>query len=152
MSNQPHNTPSRQLRIFLCHASEDKPVVRDIYQRLQAYNVDLWFDEKNLLPGERWEHTIPDVIRRCDIVIICLSQAFLLKDGYGHYEVHVVLEAAKKKPVDTIFHIPLRLDECDVPSYLLGWHYVSNFVPGDFEKLIAACEKRREWLNTYHQA
>lgn len=152
MSNQPHNTPSRQLRIFLCHASEDKPVVRDIYQRLQAYNVDLWFDEKNLLPGERWELVIPDVINRCDVVIICLSRTFLIKEGYGHYEVHVVLETAKKKPIDTIFHIPFRLDDCEVPSYLLGWHYVSNFIPGDFEKLIAACEKRREWLNTNHKA
>jgi hypothetical protein len=152
MPNKPRTSSSRQLRIFLCHASEDKPTVRDIYQRLQAYNVDLWFDEKNLLPGERWEYIIPDVIQRCDIVIICLSQAFFLKEGYGHYEVHVVLEAAKKKPMDTIFHIPFRLDDCEVPSYLLGWHYVSNFIPGDFEKLIAACEKRREWLNTNQRA
>jgi hypothetical protein len=150
-SHLSHISP-RRLRVFLCHASEDKPTVREIYQRLQLYNMDLWFDEKNLLPGERWEQVIPDVIRRCDIVLICLSQTFLLKEGYGNYEIHLVLEAAKKKPVDTIFHIPYRLDDCVVPSYLEGWHYVSNFIPGDFEKLIAACEKRRAWLNTNHGA
>ncbi len=148
MSNHPQTTSSRQLRIFLCHASEDKPTVRDIYQKLKAYNVDLWFDEENLLPGEQWEQIIPDVIHRCDIVLICLSHTFLLKEGYGHYEIHVILEAAKKKPVNTIFHIPFRLDDCEIPTYLLGWHYASNFIPGDFAKLMAACEKRREWLNT----
>ena len=152
MLSNPQSTSSRRLRVFLCHTSEDKPIVRDIYQRLKVYNVDLWFDEENLLPGERWEQIIPDVIHKCDIVLICLSRAFLIKEGYGHYEIHVVLEAAKKKPVNTIFHIPFRLDDCEVPTHLSGWHYVSNFIPGDFAKLIAAFAKKREWLNTHHRA
>jgi hypothetical protein len=114
--------------------------------------MELWFDEQSLLPGEKWEQTISEVIRKCDIVLICLSQAFLIKEGYGHYEVHLALEAAKRKPVNTIFHIPFRLDDCEVPSYLESWHYASNFITGDFEKLIAAFEKKREWLNTNHKA
>lgn len=144
--------PGRRLRIFLCHASEDKPVVRTIYERLQAYNVELWFDEQNLLPGERWEYVIPGVIQNCDIVLICLSRAFLRKEGYAHYEVHIVLEAARRKPPEAVFHIPFRLDDCTVPAHLAEWHYVSNFVPGDFEKVITACEKRRVWLNTHQDA
>ncbi len=150
--NRMERGASRRLRIFLCHASEDKPIVRTLYKKLQTYNVELWFDEQDLIPGERWEQVIPDVIQKCDIVLICLSHAFLRKEGFAHYEVHVVLEAAKRKPPDTLFHIPFRLDDCDVPSYLLQWHYASNFIAGDFEKIISAFEKRREWLNTYHGA
>lgn len=26
--------PDHKLRVFLCHASQDKPVVRELYQRL----------------------------------------------------------------------------------------------------------------------
>ena len=26
----------RKLRVFLCHASQDKPIVRELYQRLLA--------------------------------------------------------------------------------------------------------------------
>lgn len=152
MPNPLPNTPSRRLRVFLCHASEDKPVVRELCQKLTMYNIELWFDEQNLLPGEMWEQTISDVIRRCDIVLICLSHTFLIKEGYGHYEIRLVLEVAKKKPVNTIFHIPFRLDDCEVPTYLDSWHYASNFISGDFEKLIAAFEKKREWLNTNHMA
>ena len=29
-------TETRKLRVFLCHASQDKPVVRELYQRLLA--------------------------------------------------------------------------------------------------------------------
>lgn len=148
MADHSHSALTRRLRVFLCHVSEDKPVVRDIYQKLQQHNLEPWLDEKNLLPGENWELLIPEVIRQCDIVLICLSRTFLIKEGYGHYEINVVLEAAKRRPPNAIYHIPFRLDDCEVPSYLAGVHYASNFIPEDFEKLLAACEKRRAWLNT----
>src|SRR5579883_402582 len=111
MNSDSHDTSARKLRVFLCHASEDKPVVRDIYQEFVNYNMEPWLDEKNLLPGEHWEQLIPDVIRKCDIILLCLSRTFLVKEGYGHYEVHVILEAAKRKPRDTIYLIPFRLDD-----------------------------------------
>src|SRR5579872_5350143 len=102
MVNYSRNASARKLRVFLCHASEDKPVVRDIYQKLQMCNIKPWLDEKDLLPGENWELLIPDVIRQCDIVLMCLSHTFLMKEGYGNYEIHVVLEAAKRRPPNTI--------------------------------------------------
>jgi hypothetical protein len=32
----PTTDPLRKLRVFLCHASQDKPIVRELYQRLLA--------------------------------------------------------------------------------------------------------------------
>lgn len=148
MPNHFRDASARKLRVFLCHVSEDKPVVRGIYQKLQSYNIYPWLDEKDLLPGENWAQLIPEVIRECDIVLLCLSHAFLTKESYGNYELRVVLEVAKRKPFNTIYHIPFRLDDCEVPSFLAEVHYASNFVPEDFNKLLIACEKRREWLNT----
>ena len=31
----------RKLRVFLCHSSQDKPIVRELYQRL---NAEGWID------------------------------------------------------------------------------------------------------------
>jgi hypothetical protein len=40
----------RKLRVFLCHASQDKPIVRELYQRLLAVSwIDPWLDEEKLL-------------------------------------------------------------------------------------------------------
>jgi len=36
-------------RIFLCHANEDKPQVREIYQRLQALGFSPWLDEIDIV-------------------------------------------------------------------------------------------------------
>ncbi len=39
----------RKLRVFLCHSSQDKPIVRELYQRLNAEGwIDPWLDEENL--------------------------------------------------------------------------------------------------------
>ena len=46
---------TRKLRIFLCHSSQDKPIVREHYQRLNAEGwIDSWLDEEKLLPGMDW--------------------------------------------------------------------------------------------------
>jgi hypothetical protein len=52
----------RKLRVFLCHSSHDKPVVRELYQRLKAapYGddkgwIDPWLDEEKLYPGQDWD-------------------------------------------------------------------------------------------------
>ena len=39
-------------RIFLAHAREDKPQVRDLYDRLKERGFDPWLDEIDLIPGQ----------------------------------------------------------------------------------------------------
>lgn len=51
--------PRRHLRAFLCHAREDKPAVRALYQRLSRDGIEPWLDEEDLLPGMDWEQEIP---------------------------------------------------------------------------------------------
>ncbi len=44
----PTNT-DRKLRVFLCHASQDKPIVRELYQKLAAEGwIAPWLEEEKL--------------------------------------------------------------------------------------------------------
>lgn len=46
-------TETRKLRVFLCHASTDKPIVRELYGQLLAEGwIDPWLDEEKLFPGQ----------------------------------------------------------------------------------------------------
>lgn len=45
----------RPLKVFLCHASADKPAVRDLYKRLVADGVDAWLDAESLVAGQNWQ-------------------------------------------------------------------------------------------------
>jgi len=49
---------SHRLRVFLCHASADKPTIRELYRRLRDDGFDPWLDEEHLMPGQRWEREI----------------------------------------------------------------------------------------------
>jgi hypothetical protein len=67
-------TESRKLRVFLCHASQDKPIVRELYQRLLAEGwIDPWLDEEKLIPGQDWDMEIEKALETADAVILCLS-------------------------------------------------------------------------------
>jgi hypothetical protein len=118
----------RTLRVFLCHASQDKPLVRDLYRRLWAESwVEPWLDEEKLLPGQDWDLEIEKAVEASDVVIICVSGRSVTKEGYVQKELRKVLDVALEKPEETIFIIPLRLDECELPRRLRSWHYVDYF-------------------------
>ncbi len=124
-----------KLRVFLCHASQDKPAVRELYQRLNMEDwIDPWLDEEKLLPGQDWDMEIEKAVESSAAVIACLSNSSITKEGYIQKELRFVLQIADEKPEGTIFVIPLRLNDCPVPRRLRGWQYV-DFFPDD----------RREW-------
>src|SRR5579872_2841952 len=66
-------TLSQRRRIFLCHASEDKDKVRDLYRLLYADGYFPWLDEEDILPGQDWDHEIRNAVKSCEVVIVCLS-------------------------------------------------------------------------------
>ena len=57
-------------RIFFCHTNEDKPQVREVYQRLKAEGFQPWLDEKDLLPGQLWNQEIRRALRNSDFILI----------------------------------------------------------------------------------
>lgn len=118
----------RQLRVFLCHASQDKAAVRDLYRRLRAEAwINPWLDEEKLLPGQDWDMEIEKALEKADVVIVCLSNKSVTKEGYIQRELKFVLDIALEKPEGAIFIIPLRLEDCDLPRRLRSWQYVDYF-------------------------
>ncbi len=118
----------RLLKVFLCHASQDKPIVRELYQRLKAERwIDTWLDEKKLLPGQDWRLNIEEAVETSDIVIICLSSNSVSKEGFIQKEMRYAREIALEKLEGSIFLIPLRIDECDVPRGLRFYQWADYF-------------------------
>ena len=103
----------RKLRVFLCHSSNDKPAVRELYGRLKAEGwIDPWLDEEKLLPGQDWDLEIEKAVEASDAVIVFLSNNSVSKEGYVQRELRFVLRIADFKPEGTVFVIPMRLEDC----------------------------------------
>lgn len=119
---------SRPLRVFLCHASQDKPVVQELYAALKNEGwIDPWLDKNKILPGQNWEIAVEKAVANSDVIIVCLSSHSVSKEGYVQKEMRYAYDLALEKPEDTIFLIPVRLDNCDVPQKLKTFHWVDFF-------------------------
>jgi hypothetical protein len=127
------------IRIFLCHAVEDKSKVRELHKRLsEEQGLYVWFDETDLMPGDDWQLRISRSIRDSDAVIICLSKVATEKSGFVQREMRLALEAADEKPPSKIYVIPVRLEQCTVPDALTRWQWVDLFKRGGYRKLVKA--------------
>jgi hypothetical protein len=135
-------TEISKLKIFLCHASEDKEKVRELYLRLSEQNFDLWLDEEKILPGQNWRFVISKAVKKSHVVIVCLSNKSVIKSGFVQKEIRYALDQADEQPENVIFVIPLKFEECDVPQRLNKWHWVNYFEMDGHKKLLKALKKR----------
>jgi len=118
----------RLLKVFLCHASQDKPIARELYQRLNSEGwIDTWLDEKKLLPGQDWRLNIEEAVETSDIVIICISSNSVSKEGFIQKELRYAREISLEKLEGSIFLIPLRIDECDIPRGVRFYQWADYF-------------------------
>lgn len=125
-------------KIFLCHANEDKPQVREVYRRLKAEGFQPWLDEEDLLPGQLWNQEIRRALRASDFILIFFSQNSVLKRGYVQREMKLALDTWEEVPEGQIHTIPIRLDDCTIPERFEPFQWVDLFATGGVERLIRA--------------
>ncbi len=62
-------------RVFLSHASPDKPAARRIGEALRLAGHQPWLDEQEILVGESIPAAVERGLRAADFVVMCLSRA-----------------------------------------------------------------------------
>lgn len=103
-------------RVFIAYVQEDLGVIKKLYQAFEQQGFLPWLDKKKLLPGQNWPRAIETAIQTSDFFVACFSRRAISKRGSFHSELRYALNCAAKVPLDEIFFIPLRLDDCLVPS------------------------------------
>ena len=136
----------QKLKVFLCHASENKPIVQGLYDRLEADGFDPWLDEKFLLPGMNWDLEIQKAMRSSDAVIVCLSEISVTKEGYVQKEIKFAQGILKEKPDGTIFLLPVQLEDCKIPFGLQTVQWGKYYEEGGYEKIVKALGIRAKQL------
>ena len=106
----------------------DKPIVRELYSRLDSEGwIDAWLDEKKLYPGQDWNYEIEQAVEQADVILVCLTKTSVTKEGYVQRELRTILDFADYKPEGTLYIIPFRLEECEPPKRIRRWQYADYF-------------------------
>ena len=116
-------------RVFLAYAAEDLAKVRKLYSALSAAGFDPWLDKKKLLPGQNWPRSIETAIETSNFFIACFSKRSVAKRGCFQSELRYALECAGRVPLDEIFLLPIRFEECDVPRRVTRHLQYVNLFP-----------------------
>src|SRR5262249_37656306 len=125
----------KNVRLFICHASEDKARVRQLCDDLRNDGFEPWLDEQQLLPGQDWELEINTAVRQSDAILLCLSNLSVEKVGFVQKELKRILDYAEYQPEGRIFVIPVRLEPCPVPVSLRKWQNADLFSQDGYERL-----------------
>src|SRR5215510_10359255 len=128
-------------RIFLCHASEDKAQVREVYQQLKALGFAPWLDEVDILPGQDWDYEIERALETSDFVIVFLSTRSVEKVGYVQREFRRALYHAEEQPEGFIHTIPVKLDDCTVPRRFSRHQWANLSEEGAFDRIVRALRR-----------
>jgi hypothetical protein len=103
-------------RIFISYAREDSPAAIRLFKSLEKHGYAPWLDRRKLLPGQDWPRRIDDAIASSDFFIPCFSTKSVRKRGTFQAEIRFALDCARRMPLDEVFLIPVRIDDCSVPE------------------------------------
>ena len=62
-------------RVFISHASQDKPFVRKLVQELEKHHLDVWFDEQEIKVGDSIVAKVSGGLKDSDYLVVVLSKA-----------------------------------------------------------------------------
>ncbi len=133
-------------KAFLAYVREDLEPASLLYDALADAGFAPWMDLRKLAPGQNWPRGIESAIEAADFFLACFSARSVNKRGGFQAEIRYALDCARRVPLDEIFIIPVRLDECRVPrSIQREWQYIDLFPDWDRGVRAVTATIRREW-------
>lgn len=136
-------------RVFLAYVQEDGAAAERLFQDFQNHGFDPWLDRKKLLPGQNWPRAIEHAIELSDHFLACFSHKSLQKRGQFQAELRYALDCAERMPLDRVYFIPVRIEDCEVPWMIRREiQYVDLFPNWErgFRRILSAMRRQEKKL------
>ena len=136
--------------VFLSHSAKDKPVVRDVAERLRKDGLRVWFDEWEIRPGDSIGRTqsktakIEEGLERSRVLVLCMSANAFGSDWAqlesGTFRFRDPLNKERR-------FLPLRLDDAPIKGSLAQFLYI-KWLPAnreqEYSKLLERCRSSED--------
>ena len=107
--------PESRPQVFIAYVQEDLALARRLCDALAAAGCAPWLDKNQLLAGQNWPRAIERAIDVSDAFVACFSKRSLVKRGQFQSELRYALDCARRRPLEAVFLVPVRFEECSVP-------------------------------------
>lgn len=100
--------------VFVSFRSDDRDVARGVAKKFSDAGIDVWFDETDLEPGDRYKSKIANHIFKCFAFVPLISSASISSDPqpwFYRFEWRKAIDAAEFRADSVKFILPLIIDE-----------------------------------------
>ena len=142
-------------QVFIAYCKEDALLANRLFEDLNRAGFSPWMDVRKLLAGQNWPRAIEAAIENSDFFVACFSGRSVRKKGGFQSEIRYALDCARQIPLDEIYLIPVRLDDCAVPRTIQHeLQYVDLFPDwdGGMERVLTMLRLEVERRRTCHNA
>jgi hypothetical protein len=116
-------------QVFIAYVREDRELADRLYQTVEAAGFSPWMDTRKLLPGQNWPRAIETAIENSEFFLACFSSSSVNQRGGFQAEIRYALDCARSIPLEEIYIVPVRLDECPVPRAIQCQLQYIDFFP-----------------------
>lgn len=134
-------------QVFIAYGREDEELATRLYEDLNREGFSTWMDVRKLLAGQNWPRAIEAAIESSDFFVACFSGNSVRQKGGFQSELRYALDCARQVPLDEIYIVPVRLDDCAVPRTIQHeLQYIDLFPDwdGGMERLLTMLRREVE--------
>ena len=135
-------------KVFVSYSGDDEDKAGELVTQLKSNNLDVWFDQEQLFPGDDLKPAIKKGIFEAHIFLACLSENYVsnFSGSWTEEELNIAIRSEEKSNIKKI--IPVRFKKADgrkLPEILgtRAFSDLSNKTKWDkgFDRLVAAIKK-----------
>jgi len=112
------------MQVFICYARIDKDFAAHLVEDLNAYDLTIWMDVRNIPHGANWDIEVKKGLDSSDIMLVLLTPASSasasVTDEWSYF-------IEKNKRI-----IPVLVEQCEVPFRLSRRQHVD--MTGDYQR------------------
>lgn len=107
---------------FISYVREDTKRVDRLQAALEANDIQVWRDKRQLRPGEDWKSKIRQAIAADSLAFIaCFSNNSESRQAtFQRDELVVAIEQLRLRAPDHPYLLPVRFDDCPIPDLIIG--------------------------------
>jgi hypothetical protein len=103
------------MHVFLSYCRDNLQDVAALRDELISAGESVWWDQ-DILPGQDWQLEIRQAMNAAYAFVLCLSTESQARTTSGIYpEAMDAIKAYRQYKPGTVFLIPVRLSQCDIP-------------------------------------
>jgi hypothetical protein len=115
-------------KAFISHSSKDKEFAKKLMHALNAYKLSVWFDTRELKPGDDLRKSIKGGIDSSTFFLVLLSPDSI-KSKWVRFELREALRQQKETDNTGPVIIPVKIKECTIPKRMFDLLHV-DFTKG----------------------